>query len=114
MSIDIRNTEVNQQATVTKYIADKTFVAKLKSGDTTPSVRAMTVCKANGQDVTDFKDGAEGQTIKVLGDGTMTVEHGSNIKTNTAAIKTLESDKVYTFTHIDGVWYEDATYIPPA
>ena len=113
MTIDIRATEVNQQASTTKFVADKSFILLLKA-TSTPSVRAATVCKANGQDVTDFKDGAEGQTIKVLGDGTMTVEHGSNIKTNTAAIKTLESDKVYTFTHIDGVWYEDATYIPPA
>lgn len=110
MAIDIRNTEVNQQATVTKFVSDKTFVLLLKSGSTTPSVRAATVCKANGAAVTDFKDGAEGQVIKILGDGVMTVEHNANIKNNTADTvtpKLLATDKIYTFTHIDGIWYED-------
>lgn len=113
MSVDIRSNEVNQQATVTKYVGDKTFVLKLKAGDTTPSVRAAYVCKANGAAVTDFKDAAEGQVIKILGDGVMTVAHNTNIKNNAAATKTLLADTIYTFTHIEGVWYEDATYIPP-
>lgn len=116
MSVDIRSSEVNQQATVTKYVGDKTFVLRLKAGDTTPSVRAASVCKANGAAVTDFKDAAEGQVIKILGDGVMTVAHNNNIKNNKQDPdnpKLLAADTIYTFTHIEGVWYEDATYIPP-
>lgn len=106
MTLDVRSTEVNQQASVTKYVGDKTFVNTLKA-IATPSVRAATVCKANGAAITDFKDGAEGQTIKVLGDGVATVDHNANIKNNFGGTKILAANKIYTFTHIEGVWYED-------
>ncbi len=107
MTLDIRTTEVNQQASTTKFVGDNTFVLLLKSDSATPSVRAAYVCKSNGVAMTDFKDGAEGQVIKVLGDGIATVANNANIKTNTAATKTLLVNKIYTFTHVAGVWYED-------
>lgn len=56
--------------------------------------------------VTLFNKGSEGQAVKVLGDGQTTIFHGAGIKTNTAANKLLAVDKVYTFTMLEGVWYE--------
>jgi hypothetical protein len=108
MTIDIRATEVNQQASTTKFVADKSFILLLKA-TSTPSVRAATVCKANGSDITDFMQGSEGQSIKVMGDGVATVAYNANIKNNTIdnTPKLLKANTVYTFTLINGIWYED-------
>lgn len=80
------------------------------ANSTTPSVENLKVWKGSGNvvTVTDFLNGADNQTISVLGDGTTTISHNANIKTNTGANKLLAADKVYRFTFIDDVWYEDA------
>jgi hypothetical protein len=64
--------------------------------------------------VTDFSKGANGQRIYVLGDGQMTIEHGTFIFTNTGANKLLVTDIVYRFTFfripgppISHKWVED-------
>lgn len=77
---------------------------------TTPSVENVKVWKGSGSvvTITNFLRGAENQSISVLGDGTTTISHNANIKTNTAANKLLAANKVYRFTFIEGVWYEDA------
>lgn len=48
--------------------------------------------------VTDFLNGAAGQRIYILGDGNMTIEHGTFIFTNTGANKLLLADIIYKFT----------------
>lgn len=84
-------------------------ISSFFTGDTTPTVRNCNVYKspAGATTVTDFDDAAEGQCIQILGNGNLTVSNNANIKTNTGANKVLVADKIYTFTHIMGVWYEN-------
>lgn len=53
--------------------------------------------------------GVEGQTIHIISDGTLTVEHNKeswgNIRTNTKANVTLEKGVLYTLTRINDLWY---------
>lgn len=58
--------------------------------------------------ITNFRDGQEGQTIFVVGDGNSTVQHGTNIFTNSGANKLLVSGSVYIFTLVNGEWREVA------
>jgi len=58
--------------------------------------------------ITNFVGGSDNQTIRVLGDGNATVQNGTKIKTNTGANKLLVLNKVYRFTYINNLWYEDA------
>ena len=54
-------------------------------------------------------DGVEGQTIHIISDGTLTVEHykdsWGNIRTNTKANVILEKGVLYTLTRINNLWY---------
>lgn len=85
----------------------KEFVGAFVSGDVTPSVLNAKVWKSTGNAVvTDFDNGMEGQEISILGNGTITVSHNANIKTNTGANKVLAANRLYRFVLIDGVWYE--------
>lgn len=77
--------------------------------DTTPSVLNCNIFKTINVvpvSITTFDDGAEGQTIKILGEGQTTINNTATVKTNTGAPKLLAANTVYTFTLIEGVWYE--------
>lgn len=54
-------------------------------------------------------EGVEGQTIHIVSDGTLTVEHNKeswgNIRTNTKANVVLEKGVLYTLTRINNLWY---------
>lgn len=50
--------------------------------------------------VTDFINGQPGQRIYIVGDGFMTVEHGTFIFTNTGADKLLLDNIMYKFTYV--------------
>lgn len=83
---------------------------KDKLQGTTPKVSNVNrfVCNnAGATTVTQFVGGAEGQTIKILGDGNTTITNGTNIFTNTGANKLLLDNVVYTFTLFNTIWYED-------
>lgn len=100
--------ETIQEAPRTLLALDKIFVGKLSGA--TPSVMNQTRFKgsnAGAVTVTQFKNGQEGQTIKILGDGNMTIQNGTNIITNTAADKLLELNVIYTFTLVETIWYEN-------
>lgn len=87
----------------------KSGVGRLRISDTTPSVKNLTrFITVNGGSVavTDFTDGQDGQSIKILGDGMTSVVHGAKIQTNTGANKLLIDGRVYNFTRFAGVWYE--------
>jgi hypothetical protein len=60
--------------------------------------------------ITNFLGGINGQDLKILGDGTTTLVHGTYIKTNTGANKLLAANKIYRLTYLDSakIWYEDA------
>jgi hypothetical protein len=77
---------------------------------TTPNVENRQVFKGCGSvvSVTQFKGGADGQTIRIKGDGTTTIVHGTYIKTNTGANKLLAVNRLYAFTYFndDNVWIE--------
>jgi len=93
----------------THNVLDYEYVKHMSGA--TPSVENIRFFKGTNTGavtVTQFEDGQQGQVIKILGDGQMTITHGANIKTNTAANKLLAANKVYTFTRIDNVWYENA------
>lgn len=77
---------------------------------TTPNIFGNEYWKAdNNGTITNFIKGAEGQTLRILGDGLTTVSHNTNIKTATAANELLNANVVYKFTLFDGIWYEDIT-----
>jgi len=83
----------------------------LPLSNTTPSALNITRFKAANfaaTSITNFLFGQDGQEIKILGDGSTTITHGTFIKTNTAANKLLVVDKVYTFTLFSVVWIENA------
>lgn len=95
-----------------RLVLNRKDVAKLNGA--TPSVRNVEVFQANNVapvNVTDFLHGQVGQSIAVLGDGNMTIVHGTKIKTNTAANKLLATLVVYRFTLFDvsgtRTWIED-------
>jgi hypothetical protein len=52
---------------------------------------------------------ANGEMIRILALHAATIVNGANIKTSTGANKTLTVNVIYTFTYVDGVWYESAT-----
>jgi len=101
--------EVYFNSFVRFFVLPKVYVDLIHT-HTTPSVLNRTILKSPSSPitVTNFDDGAQGQTIRILGNGNLTVAHNSNIKTNTGANKILAADKVYNFTLIDEVWYEGA------
>ncbi|CAG9256017.1 glycosyl hydrolase family 28-related protein [Paraburkholderia caribensis] len=55
--------------------------------------------------VTNFTGGAEGQTIRVLGDAQVTIVNGSGILTPTGANVALADKTMYSFTQYNGNWY---------
>lgn len=78
--------------------------------DTSPNVFGRSVLRCvNTVPVTiiRFDNGSPYQIIKVLGEGQTTVQNNAVIKTNTGANKLLASNRIYTFTYVSGVWYED-------
>lgn len=85
----------------------KTYVDSV-SGTTfdVENLVALIASNTGATNVTDFTKGADGQTIRILGDGQSTVVNGTLVKTNTGANKLLASNKVYTFTRFNNVWYE--------
>lgn len=97
-----------------RHVLEKQFVQPLKG--TLPDVlnrKTFELGNTEATTITDFKNGAPGQRIYLLGDGFSTIEHGTLIFTSTGANKLLEEDKVYTFTFFkDGLnshkWVEDA------
>ena len=83
-------------------------IATLLDGDTTPDVSntERLFSPSTPVTVTDFTKGAEGQIITILGNGNLTVTHGTRIKTNTGANKVLAADTLYSFVNFSDVWYE--------
>jgi len=97
------------EAQTSNLILPTQFVGHFPKGVTTPSVKNVRcwVCQNTAPvTITDFLDGQEGQTLKVLGDGNSSVQNGPNIVTASGAVA-LMANKVYTFTLFNGVWYED-------
>lgn len=92
-------------------ILPRVNITRIKAGVTTPNVQNCSVflCENGGAlTIVDFLGGADGQDIRIKGDGFTTIANNTKIKTNTAANKLLAANKIYRFTYINGVWYEDA------
>lgn len=88
----------------------KKFISTLKTS-TTPSVLDCEVWRSPSGpvSVTNFTDGADGQDLYILGNGNLTLVHGTSIKTSTGANKVLAANKIYHVKLIDNVWYEVTT-----
>lgn len=99
------------QATIFQVLPEKQVGSLLKA-NATPTVENVEVWKAvntGAFNVTNFKFGGIAQRIHILGDGFTTVIYNVNkIITNTGVDKLLAANKVYRFTLINEVWYEDA------
>lgn len=83
---------------------------KFVAGDTTPSVKNHEHWEANNvvaTTITQFDDGAECQSLFILGDNNTTIAHNANIKTNTGANKLLATNRLYHLVRINSVWYEE-------
>jgi len=107
----IENDKVVFAGGVAHSVLPDVALSKANFGDVTPAVPNMQVLvfvNVSPVTVTNFDGGASGQTIRCLGDGNTTIQHGTSIKTNTAANKLLAANKMYVFTYYAGVWYEDA------
>lgn len=93
-----------------KLALDIVDVGNMKGA--TPSVKNILVFKGTNTGavfVSQFKDGQNGQTIKIVGDGQMTILWDpTKIITNTGANKLLSVNKIYRFTRISNIWIEDA------
>jgi len=114
--METHNTRITREQTIeapqTKMALDKQFVKRFALGDTAPSVKNLEKFIAANDaptNILNFKDGQDGQTITILGDGQTTVVYGANtIITNTGVDKLLAANKVYRFTRFNSVWVEDA------
>lgn len=96
-------------APVTHTILPTRLVGTLKRAVATPSVQNVELWKADNtvaQNITDFLNGQDGQTLTILGDGFSTVANGATVKTSTAANKLLVLNNVYCFTRFNDIWYE--------
>jgi len=96
--IDIKG-EVNFEDMVSRNVLDKRNIQRM-SGDTPNILNRSFFGGSNTApiNVTDFLNGAPGQRLYILGDGNMTIVHGTFIFTNTGANKLLLSNIVYKFT----------------
>jgi hypothetical protein len=56
--------------------------------------------------ITAFTGGVNGQQIKIVGNTKVTLQYGTSIKNIEGNNKTLDLNRVYTFTNLNGVWYE--------
>lgn len=72
------------------------------------NITRLSFANTTATTVTNFTGGQEGQELKILGDGYTTLQHGTNIFTNTGANKLLSANKVYTFTKFPSGWIENA------
>src|SRR4051812_5439390 len=105
---DIQQGSTVDERTVTPVHLPAQFVNKFISADATPSVMDCVnhECHATIVTITQFDDGQDGQTIKLLGKATTTIANNANIATNTGANKVLAANKVYTFTRFNSKWIE--------
>jgi len=89
-------------------VLDKSYSGEFFSGDTTPSVKDAEnwKCHTTIVTITNFDDGASGQTIFILGSVNTTIANNANIKTNTGANKVLANNIVYAFKNYDSIWIE--------
>lgn len=82
-------------------------------GTTTPSIENIShlilASYVTPTTITDFTGGTQNQTIRLLGNTNVTIANGATIKTDSGANKTLEANKVYSFTFYGAVWYEDSS-----
>lgn len=82
----------------------------LTPASTTPLVTNGQVFESGGTlvSITNFLGAADGQTIRIRGDGFTTLVHGTYIKTNTGANKLLAANRLYTLTYFndDLLWIE--------
>lgn len=92
---------------VLPFVASDTF-----KNTATPNVFGRAVFKASGSvvTITNFLNGSDGQTIRIIGDGTTTIQNNTNIITNPAGTDiVLNSNVVYRFTYLKSTetWYGD-------
>lgn len=58
--------------------------------------------------ISNFRFGAQGQLLRVLGDGNTRVDETGNIRIHTGTTKLLQAEHIYRFTCYNNIWYEDA------
>jgi hypothetical protein len=107
--------EISLEGSVSPVVLPKDFVANLKKGEATPTVRNLVRLRAGGTAVTitDFLHGQDGQCIEVLGDGVTDVQNNANIVRSTSGV--LEEGRIYRYTKYSDKddrtilrWYEHA------
>lgn len=84
--------------------------SKFPIGSVTPSVLNVenwTCINTGAITITNFKNGSNYQSLKILGDGFTSIANNANIVTNTGAVKLLLANKVYRFTLFGLIWVED-------
>jgi hypothetical protein len=59
--------------------------------------------------LTGFSNGAPTQQIVLLGNANVSIPNNASIKTASGATLQLEANKVYWFTNVGGIWYQDGS-----
>jgi len=104
----------NEYESITYHAPQRYLLSDLKTVSTilstTPDVSNQEIFINDGvaRTITNFQFGAEGQVIRILGDNNLTIANNTQIKTSTGASKMLAASKMFRFTCINSVWYEDA------
>lgn len=88
-------------------VVNLTKIPKLLAIPLVENINFLVCINTVATTITNFKKGAEGQTLRLLGEGQTSVANNANIKTNTGALKLLAANIIYTFTMYLNVWYEN-------
>lgn len=91
------------EAPETRYVLEKKMVANVTKSETTPSVKNVEYWRARNTGavtVTNFIDGQEGQHLYLVGDGQTTLQHGSDIETQSGSNLLLALNKAYHFIYL--------------
>lgn len=104
--------EQSFEASLRPVVLPIDFIAQLKKGNATPSVRNLIRLRAGGVAVTitDFKEGQDGQSIEILGDGFTDVANNAKIVRASSGVLVL--NRVYKFTKFGSRWHEHVASTP--
>jgi len=76
------------------------------------NIALATLKTVSSLSVSKFLGGAPNQVIKVKAEGSVTIVNNGgglgSVITNTGANKTLAPNRIYTFTNVNDIWYEEA------
>jgi len=108
-NIQIITNPVEFQEQVNFLQLPETPLGVVQPSSTTPTALNQTKLRFTNTapvTVTNLREGQEGQTVFLVGDGFTTLANNSNILTSTGAAKLLADGLIYCFTLVENQWRE--------